>query len=302
MTFNHRYTDEQISQAARPGESKEQVIDRLRAQGAKGSGKAIRREPLQEVIPFWPDAVRAIPNDVARSAIFTVRSWKAERKALRDTPVFSLGNVALTYTGVELRAIDDELVWQQLLHYARNFGPDNWIEFTPTQLCRDLGWSVNATYRAKLRQSILSLASATILVENTQFEKGLSVRFVEKFEFETPDGEKLPRWRVKLGRELAKWFSNHQFTQIELRGYRELDPIARRLCDYVCSHKAPYALKMDTLRSMCGSETKDMSRWRQQVKAALEQLKEHGFVSGWDVKSDLVSIERSLPKMSTNEG
>jgi hypothetical protein len=293
MALNHRYTDEQIAQAARPGETSSQVIARLQKEGEKGKGVAIRRSPVQEAIPFWPETVRAIPNDVARSAIFTVRSWKAERKAHRDAPIFSVGNVRLTFTGVELRAADDEIVWQQLLHYARNFGPDNWIEFTPTQLCRDLGWSVNATYRAKLRQSIMSLLSATILVENTQHEKGLAVRFVDTFEYETPEGEKLPRWRVKLGKEMAKWFSNHQFTQIELHGYREMTPVARRICDYVCSHQAPYALKLETLKSMCGSETKAVKRWREQVREALAQLQSASFIRSWEVTSeDLVTIIR----------
>lgn len=293
-----RYTDEQIAKHARPGETADQVVRRLRAEKKAGSGAAIRRTPAaeQSLLPFWPDNVRAIPNDVARSAIFTVRSFRQKRIAYRDAPVFSVSsNVRLTFTGVELRAADDELVWQQLLHYARNFGPDNWIEFTASQMCRDLGWPLNATYRQRVRQSILTLAAASILVENTTAheERGLNVRFVDRFEFETADREALPRWRVKLGRELAAWFTGHRYTQLELAGYRELTPIARRIADYVCSHAAPYALTLDTLREMCGSEMQALKHWRAEVQQALEMLQTHRFVSGFAIDGNLVQITRT---------
>lgn len=301
MAVNRRLTDEQIEDAARPGEKRGQVIHRLRDKGEQGKGTVIRRvaqpgDPSQAVIPFWPDSVRAIPNDVARSALFTVKSFRTPRQAYRDTPVFSVSaNVRLTFTGVELRAADDELVWQQLLHYARNFGPENWIEFTASQLCRDLGWPQNATYRQKVRQSILTLHAASILVERTEpgSQRGMPFRFVDKFEFETIEGEALPRWRVSLGRQLVLWFGGYQFTRLELRGYRQLDPIARRIADYVCSHAAPYAVKIDTLRDMCGSESAVLNRWRHQVKGALAQLQQHGFIESFSIDAnDLVTMVR----------
>lgn len=299
MAVNRRFSQQQIADAARPGESQDQVIQRLRREKKVGSGAVIRRSAgdasMQGLLPFWPDHVRAIPNDVARSAIFTVRSYKEKRVAYRDAPVFSVSsNVRLTFTGVELRAADDELVWQQLLHYARSFGPDNWIEFTASQMCRDLGWPQNAAYRQRVRQSILTLAAASILVENTaaQEERGLNVRFVDKFEFETRDGDALPRWRVRLGRELAAWFSDYKFTQLEMAGYRELTPIARRIADYVCSHASPYALQLQTLKEMCGSETQELKRWKFMVKEALELLRHHGFVADFAIEDKLVRITR----------
>ncbi|TOK52145.1 transcriptional regulator, partial [Vibrio parahaemolyticus] len=65
---------------------------------------------LFDIAP-WGDHMRALPNDYARSALFTVRNKRVPRLALQSEPIYSIGDdVNITYTGVELRAEDDELV------------------------------------------------------------------------------------------------------------------------------------------------------------------------------------------------
>src|SRR5208283_1700705 len=65
---------------------------------------------LPAQLPLWPCNVRAMPNEICRSAIFTVRNSHAPRVTIQNKPIFVVGNGKITYTGIELRAEDDELV------------------------------------------------------------------------------------------------------------------------------------------------------------------------------------------------
>ena len=69
----------------------------------------------------WDDDMRAMPNDYARSALFTVRNKRKKREACDNKAIYHVNkDVSINYTGIELRAEDDELVWQQILEYAKN--------------------------------------------------------------------------------------------------------------------------------------------------------------------------------------
>ena len=107
----------------------------LRSRGVDPHG------PFQ--LEIWPDDVREIPNDYARSAIFTVRNKKEPRASLQGALVFHVEKaVKITFTGIELRAEDDELVWQQILNYAKHKTLGEPIEFNLHELCRELNWSI----------------------------------------------------------------------------------------------------------------------------------------------------------------
>ena len=71
-----------------------------------------------------------MPNEVCRSAIFTVRHRGKKRDPLVNQAIFMLGDGVITYTGIELRAENDELVWQQILNRAKRGPLGQWIEFT----------------------------------------------------------------------------------------------------------------------------------------------------------------------------
>jgi hypothetical protein len=62
-----------------------------------------------------------IPNDYARSSLFTARNKREPRRMLLHEKLFHLHQtVSILYTGLELRAEDDEIVWMRILHYAKN--------------------------------------------------------------------------------------------------------------------------------------------------------------------------------------
>jgi len=125
-------------------ELSEQVSQAKQAALLKQTKQQIKENQLSlfDIAP-WPDTMRALPNDYARSALFTTRNKRMPREALQGKEIFHVNkDVVITYTGVELRAEDDELVWQQILEYAKRSPLGDPISFTFYELCQDLDWSI----------------------------------------------------------------------------------------------------------------------------------------------------------------
>src|SRR6185312_12864608 len=90
------------------------------------------------------DDLRHIPNDFARSSLFTARNKREPRKTLMHEKLFHYNeSVSILYTGIELRAEDDEIVWLQILSYGQSVPLGEPFEFSIKDLVRDVNWSKN---------------------------------------------------------------------------------------------------------------------------------------------------------------
>lgn len=248
------------------------------------------RQPLQ--LEIWPDDVREMPNDYARSAIFTVRNKTEPRATMQNSPVFHIEKaVRITYTGIELRADDDELVWQQILDYAKRFPLGEPVEFNLHELCIDLGWSINGRNYDKARLSISRLKANELKVENERIGRGVAISLIDRYEFEG-DGAKGSKFRIWIHPNLILLFAGHMSTRVTWTEYRVLKPIARRLYDYFASHKQPFPLRLDTFSNMCASSCSSPRKWKSMVKEACDQLVTANLVRKAWVHEDFVYCER----------
>ncbi len=257
-------------------------------------GKGIDpRGPIQ--LQIWPDDVREMPNDYARSALFTVQNKTQQRAILQGSMVFHVEKaVRITYTGIELRADDDELVWQQVLDYAKHYPLGDPVEFNLHQLCRDLGWSINGRNYDKARMSISRLKASEVKVENERIGRGVAISLIREYEFiGDSDGMKGTKYRVWIHPNLIMLFAGHTSTRITWSMYRKLTPIARRLYDYFASHKQPFPLRLETFYNMCASSCSSTRKWKFMVRAACNELATAALVSKAWVDGDLIYCERS---------
>jgi hypothetical protein len=237
----------------------------LRSKGIDPDG------PLQ--LGFWPDDMRAIPNDYARSALFTVRNKREERAAMQNVVLFHMDKqIKITFTGIELRADDDLLVWQQLLEYAKQYPLGEAVEFNLHQLCKDLSWAVNGRNYDKARTCISRLKANEVKVVNETKSKGVGMSLIRDYEYEGDNEAAGSRYRVWIHRNLIHLFAGDTYTQVTWAEYRELTPIARRLYGYFASHKQPYPLMLDKFHSMCASTCESPRKWAQMVKAACLEI------------------------------
>lgn len=240
----------------------------------------------------WGDDMRAMPNDLARAALFTTRNKKTPREVRQQHVIFHVNkDVLITYTGIELRADDDELVWQQVLEYAKRSPVGTPVSFTFYELCTDLGWPINGRYYDKAEECLTRLQATAIQFSSGRIGRLESVSLIHRFRV-LDRGKKTSRCQVEIDEEMVVLFAGDHYSKFVWEKYRELSPTARRMFDYFVSHKEPFPLKLETFRLMCGSDSARLKKWREQTGQACEELSQSGLIKLSWVQGDSIYCQR----------
>ena len=240
----------------------------------------------------WGDDMRAMPNDLARTALFTTRNKKTPREVRQQHVIFHVNkDVLITYTGIELRADDDELVWQQVLEYAKRSPVGTPVSFTFYELCTDLGWPINGRYYDKAEECLTRLQATAMQFSSGRIGRLESVSLIHRFRV-LDRGKKTSRCQVEIDEEMVVLFAGDHYSKFVWEKYRELSPTARRMFDYFVSHKEPFPLKLETFRLMCGSDSARLKKWREQTGQACEELSQSGLIKLSWVQGDSIYCQR----------
>lgn len=220
------------------------------------------------------DDLRHIPNDYARSSLFTTRNKREPRRTFMHEKLFHYNeHVLLLYTGIELRAEDDEICWLQLLNYGQRVALGEPFEFSIKNLVADVGWHKNGRYYDKARECISRLKASEVLALNTKaYGKSGAISLIQNYIAINDENGKPNHYRAWIDPGLIVLFAGNTFTSHSWETYRDLSPVARRLADYIESHKHPFPLALAKFRDMCGSNNKDVSDWRRTVKKACAEV------------------------------
>jgi hypothetical protein len=249
-------------------------------------------EPKQ--LTIWGEDFRELPNDFARSSIWSVRNKKEERQVLEGAVLVHLDQkIKVTYTGIELRADDDKLLYLQLVHYARNTPLGTAVEFNLKQLCEDLGWSINSRNYDRCRTCISRLKATEVRVTHEELGRGVAMSFIASYSFNEEEGkDKGSKYTVSIPEELILLVAGGRSTRLLWEPYRGLKPIAGRLCDYLASHKQPFALSLAKFKLMCGSSVSADKKWREMVRSACIEVVAAGLVKQAWVADDKIHFLR----------
>lgn len=256
-------------------------IDRMQ-RNAYLNSKGIKPTGQFQLDLIFPDTIgdredlRHIPNDYARSSIFTARNKREPRRTLMHEKLFHYSeHVSILYTGIELRAEDDEIVWLQILNYGQRVAFGEPFDFSIKDLVNDVGWHKNGRYYDKARECISRLKANEVLALNTKaYGKSGAISLIQNYTAINDENGKPTHYRVWIDPNLIVLFAGNTFTSHSWDVYRQLSPVARRLADYIESHKHPYALALEKFRQMCGSNDTNLSSWRQTVKKACAEVQE----------------------------
>lgn len=120
----------------------DEVKTRLAERKSAQVDKKISTSPIVLQLPLWAEALRCLPNEIAHSALFNAKNRRQPREYLENCEIAVIGDGRITFTGRELRQ-DDETVWLQLVHLAKERPLGNLVEFTPYSLCKAIGWSID---------------------------------------------------------------------------------------------------------------------------------------------------------------
>lgn len=257
-------------------------------------------------LPIWPNELRGLPNSFARSALFTVANVRAgERVNLKRHAIAALGGIHITYTGEQLRQ-DDEDVFLQILHIARLHPLGTEVQFTANAMISELGWSRNAASYKRLVDTLdrMKASSISVTVQDASGDReNYTGSLIRSFRWrESHTGAALREWEILLEKEIVALFNPTSYTRLDWKMRLKLPSLAKWLHSFYHSHQSAYPLKVETLRTLTGSEIKQLYAFRFKLKEALAILVEQGFFSAAriDDRTDLVMVERSETKRLAN--
>lgn len=245
---------------------------------------------------IFGDSHRIMPNDFSRSCLFTSRNHRVPRRVYNREKLFHIsGHIEIIYTGAELRSHDDELIWMQLVDYCKSVPLGQYIEVDIRQLLKDISWNTSGPYYKKVRECLSRMKATEIYIHNSN-TYGVSggISMIENYVgTNNSDGEPT-RYRIKIDSNLILLFAGNTFSNIPWAEYKRLSPIARRLADYVFSHKHPNPILVSDFLAMCGSDQVDSPTKTQNVSArrACSELLDQKLVKGAFVHQNKIVIER----------
>lgn len=242
---------------------------------------AIEQIPL---LPDWPDKTRGIPNICLRSALFGVIK-RGRRKAVKKELIASLKGVTIQYTGWRLDQGDFDVLAQALHFQAREPDPEKrqFLRIKVKPFLAAIGRQGGKSGREWLKDSLrrLTATAVEIKVDLGAYRGNFSYAgsLVDEFYFSDEDQSYIVRINPKLvGLFDVGW------TQVQWQQRLQLKTdLAKWLHGFYASHRAPYPVKITTLKHLCGSECSRLVDFRRSLRSAMSELAQAGAVQGWDI-------------------
>lgn len=269
-----------------------QRTEATKASKPSGQTEPKARAPRKAVVkqlPIWPDAVRAVPNGILRSALFGAIA-KGRRRLMDNELVASTADSQIRATGPRLDQGDLD-VWMTVLHVVRFNDLGSECRMTAYSLLKLLGKTDSGKNRVTLQARITRLVASGLSVKQGRHT------YIGTLISEAAKDDETQEWVIRLNPKLRPLFDDDQFTQTEWLVRHELDgkPLAQWLHGFYATHADPFPLKVETLHKLCGSEA-EIRRFRQTLGDALVAVTEasakHGEAFSFDVRGDLVHVEK----------
>jgi hypothetical protein len=246
-------------------------------------------KPTAQIIqlPLWPEQTRGTPNTFLRGALFAAIQGK-ERRALKGELLACQKGQSVRFTGWQLDQSDLD-VWEQAAELARSHPLGNVCHFKITAFLRALGRNTGKSDREWLKNSFRRLMAAGVEITYDRYTYGGAM--LEFFQDEDADAYVIRLNPTILNMYKAGWTAIDWATRKKLRR----KPLALWLHGWLSSNAENYPVKVETLHSLSGSQTKDLKKFRQNLRAAIDQLKDAGIITAWNIDpdSDLVTIDRT---------
>ena len=256
-----------------------------------------QREAAQVIqLPLWPEPKRGTPNSFIRSALFAAIQSK-DRVFLKEATLASQKRITVKFTGEQLNQ-EDLSVWETFAHLARQHPLGHLSEFTAHGLLKSLGMHTGLSQHKQLHSTIIRLTACAVEITHegkTYF--GPLVKSGLKDELTS-------HYRIELNRELIRLFGENQWTALDWQQRQGLrgKHLAQALHAFYSSHRQPFPIKLDTLRSYVGSKNFQKAGFKVKLRAALDELVKIGFLSDYAIDGDIVSVDRSATSLLQNGG
>lgn len=233
-------------------------------------------------LPLWPAELRTCPSCVLRSALFGVVR-RGRRSYLERQIIAAWANTTIRYTGMRLDQADLD-VWLTALHITRESGLSAQVRTSIGAMLKAMGRTQDGRAYEDFNNTIVRLTGC--VVEITANRKTYGGSLIESFERDEETGH----YVLYLNPRLVVLFEDEAFTLIDWEQRHGLHrDLSKWLHGYILSHKAtpkePHRIGLEKLRDLCGSETGELWRFRQQIREAMAELQEASIVARWKITS-----------------
>ncbi|QJC30638.1 plasmid replication initiator TrfA [Enterobacteriaceae endosymbiont of Neohaemonia nigricornis] len=236
------------------------------------------------VIPFLSHSKRVIPNIMLRSSLFSVIK-KGQRKYEKNILKFSLQGIYIRFTGEQLDQSDLD-VWLECLHrYTVPIGDK--VEFSTYSFLRSIDRSTGTKDYKWLKSCLLRLS---ICVIEISYQNSFYIGHLLHEWYRNINNNK--KHVIVLNKKIVTFFTDEMWTAISLKERKQLKGkyLSQWIHCFYCSHKIPLCYKVSTLNKLCGSTTKLLWKFRQNLKKSLLDVNKATGWKCWIDKNDFVHI------------
>ena len=238
-------------------------------------------------LPVIPQETRPAVNVIANSALFSAIQGK-DRQLLNDAHLDTQDGVDILFSGEQFNQ-DDHDVLMQLVYLASHHELGQPVTVSAHALLKALGRGTSGKEHKQLKAEIDRLVKGTIKLKTKRFD------YIGHLIDDAQQDKETKFWTYRANPTLRKFYDVDSYTLIDWEGRKALKgkDLARWLQLQLASHARPFPMKVETIRRLSGSRVKALYEFRRMLKSALEDLKAHGFITGWQIDTgDLVHVDR----------
>ncbi len=257
-------------------------------QRAKERSAALKAEKAKLLrLPVIPQETRPAVNVIANSSLFSAIQGK-DRQLLNKHLLDTQDGVDIIFSGEQFNQ-DDHDVLMQLVYLASHHELGKPVTVSAHALLKALGRGTSGKEHKQLKAEIDRLVTGTIQLKTKRFD------YIGHLIDDAQQDKETKFWTYRANPTLRKFYDVDNYTLIDWESRKALKgkDLARWLQLQLASHARPFPMKVDTIRRLSGSRTKNLFHFREKLRIALEDLKAHGFITSWQIDAgDLVHVDR----------
>lgn len=235
-------------------------------------------KPTQlELFPEWQDGNAAMPNTIARSALFAPIN-RGRRKFINNEQVASRRDVQVFYKGDQLDMGDAD-VFAQTIRLIEKYDLETDVEILPYGFLGELGRSTGGKDRKWLDKSFERLTEGTLKVDTKEYK--VVLHLIDEYFYDKVRGN----YYIRVNKKVAELFKQENYTLFDWEKRKQIGlGLTKWIQTFIRSNKGPQKIRIDNIQEWCGKKKRQKSKFKADLKKTFEELEGLGLVkSGWSI-------------------
>ena len=242
-------------------------------------------EPLS-VLPEVSPVKRVAPNVMLRGSLFGVVG-KGSRKYEEGVLKATVNNLTIKYTGQQLDQVDLDIYLECIRRCAKSPLGEQ-VRFFAYDFLKSIGRQTGKFEYEWLKRCLVRLLACVVEIgDGRYFYTGHLLD--DKYR-----DEKTGEFVISMNPKISAFFSTEMWTGLSLEERHKLKgkTLAQWLHGFYSTHAKPHPYKVETIKELCGSDIKELYKFKYKLKKALTNL---AVTTGWKCwidDNDLVNVNK----------